>query len=132
MHKLVSTITLTSLLVACSGAGTASPGDAAGDSAESAGDNIAEQAISAPAAIAISTVAKETGAPAEQISIRSEEAVQFSDSSLGCPRPDMAYLQVITPGYKVLAEYGGKVYDVRVSGNRGLICDRQAISGKTR
>ena len=136
MQKLLATVTLSALLAACSSSGTASPDTAdsssAGSGRQPAAGNVTEKTISAPAAVAIDIVAAQTGAAPEQISIRSEEAVQFSDSSLGCPSPGMSYLQVITPGYKVLAEYGGKIYDVRVAGSRGMVCDRQATGGKTR
>jgi len=55
--------------------------------------------------------------------ILSVEAMEFGDTSLGCPQPGMAYLQVVTAGYKVVAEYAGKNFDVRVAGGRSLICD---------
>lgn len=80
-----------------------------------------------PAAIAATTVAQQTGSSVDAVVIRSVEAQNFGDSSLDCPQPGMAYLQVITPGYKVVAEAAGKTFDVRVAGARGLICDpRQA------
>jgi hypothetical protein len=79
-----------------------------------------------PAAIAAATVAQKTGSSEDAVVIRSVEAVDFGDSSLGCPQPGMAYLQVITPGYKVVAEAIGKTFDVRVAGARGLICDPRA------
>ena len=81
-----------------------------------------------PAAIAAAAVAQQTGSSVDAVVIRSVEAQNFGDSSLGCPQPGMAYLQVITPGYKVVAEVAGKTFDVRVAGARGLICD----PGKTR
>jgi hypothetical protein len=80
-------------------------------------------AANTPASKAISLVAEQTGAAAEQFKLISEEAIDFSDSSLGCPKPGMAYMQVITPGYKVALEYKGKTYDVRIAGGRGLICE---------
>lgn len=76
-----------------------------------------------PAAIAARAVAERTDASPEQIDVISEEAVNFSDSSLGCPQPGMSYLQVITPGHKVLAAYAGNTYDVRISNQRAIICD---------
>ncbi len=58
----------------------------------------------------------------EQIEIVSVESVEFRDSSLGCPQPGMAYLQVITPGYQVLLSLDGQVYDYRVSRQRTTLC----------
>ena len=53
------------------------------------------------------------------------EARAFSDSSLDCPQPGMSYLQVITPGYRVLLEADGRRFDVRTSGGQGRICRRR-------
>jgi hypothetical protein len=75
-----------------------------------------------PAAIAAAAVAQQTGSSADDVVIRSVEAVDFGDSSLGCPEPGMAYLQVITPGYKVVVELAARSFDVRVAGKRGIIC----------
>jgi hypothetical protein len=80
-----------------------------------------------PAAIAAAAVAQQTGSSMDAVVIRSVEAIDFGDSSLGCPQPGMAYLQVITPGHKVIAEAVGKTFDVRVAGTRGLICDPRAV-----
>lgn len=41
------------------------------------------------------------------------EVMDFADTSLGCPEPDTAYLQVITPGYRVLMTVQGVIHDVR-------------------
>ena len=51
----------------------------------------------------------------------------FADASLGCPEPDMLYAQVLTPGWRVLAEAEGRRFDVRVSGSDGRICHRKAL-----
>ncbi len=90
------------------------------------------QVASGPEAVAISTVAAQTGLAPDQLNIISSEAVNFSDASLGCPQPGMAYPQVITPGYRVLIEGGGQNFDVRVSGRRGRICDAPRSKGVPR
>ena len=51
----------------------------------------------------------------------------FPDASLGCPEPDMLYAQVLTPGWRVLAEAEGRRFDVRVSGSGGRICHRKVL-----
>ena len=88
--------------------------------------------VSAASGMAIDLVTKQTGASPEQVAILSEEAIDFSDSSLGCPKPGMAYMQVITPGHKIVLEYEGVKYDVRIAGGRGLICDDPAQAGTIR
>ena len=120
-HSLIC-VSATLILAACSSSGS-------GDT--NAADTLAP-AANTPASKAIHLVAEQTGAAPEQVKLISEEAVDFSDSSLGCPKPGMAYMQVITPGFKVMLEYEGKTYDVRIAGGRGLICEPQAEAGAIR
>jgi hypothetical protein len=47
----------------------------------------------------------------DEISLIEIMEVEWSDSSLDCPQPGMSYLQVITPGYRVLLEAGGQPYE---------------------
>ena len=89
-------------------------------------------AANTPASKAIRLVAEQTGAAPEQVTLMSEAAVDFSDSSLGCPKPGMAYMQVVTPGHKLMLEYKGATYDVRIAGGRGLICEPPAEAGAIR
>ena len=46
-----------------------------------------------------------------QISLVEATEVEWSDSSLDCPQPEMEYLQVITPGYRILLEANTQVYE---------------------
>lgn len=77
-----------------------------------------------PVDIARQVVADRTGLPPDAVEIISREYREFSDSGLGCPVAGMAYLQVITPGYRVLLRAAGREFDVRVAGSRGRICER--------
>lgn len=47
----------------------------------------------------------------DQISVVESEQVEWSDSSLGCPQPDMFYMQVITPGYRIVLDASGQQYE---------------------
>jgi hypothetical protein len=38
-------------------------------------------------------------------------SIVWPDSSLGCPQDSMVYAQVLTPGYLIVLETGGKVYE---------------------
>lgn len=49
--------------------------------------------------------------PIAQISLVEATDVEWSDSSLGCPQPDMFYTQLITPGYLILLEVNGTQYE---------------------
>jgi hypothetical protein len=44
------------------------------------------------------------------ITLISDEEVEWPSSALGCPKPDMMYLTVITPGFRVVIEQGGQQY----------------------
>ncbi len=67
----------------------------------------------------------ELGVAATDITVLSVEAVEWPDSALGCPQPDMIYAAVITPGYKVMLDAGGTTYavhtDSRADGEK-IVC----------
>jgi hypothetical protein len=62
-------------------------------------------------AAAMADLSQRTGTPADQISLVSMEAVDWSDTSLGCPQEGMMYAQVITPGYKIILQAQGQTYE---------------------
>lgn len=37
--------------------------------------------------------------------------MEWTDSSLDCPQLDMAYLPVVTPGYRILLEVNSQIYE---------------------
>ena len=47
-------------------------------------------------------LAKKLNLSIEAIREVSVEAVEWPDTSLGCPQPGMMYAQVITPGFRVV------------------------------
>ena len=61
---------------------------------------------------------------ADDIEMIDVEAVQWSDTSLGCPQPGMMYAQVITPGYRMTLEVDGQEYIFHTDGGeRAVRCD---------
>jgi len=46
----------------------------------------------------------------DQIRIVKVTPVDWPDTSLGCPQPEMAYAQVITPGYYIVLDAKGQQY----------------------
>jgi hypothetical protein len=56
-------------------------------------------------------LAADLGISADSVTVVAVEAVEWNDSGLGCPKPDMNYLQVITPGYKIMFEAQGTSYE---------------------
>lgn len=69
--------------------------------------------------------AKRAGVPVDAVAVTRVREVEWRDSSLGCPQPGMMYAQVITPGYLILVEAGGKTYEYHADrGQRVVTCDR--------
>lgn len=48
---------------------------------------------------------------ADQIKVVSVTRVPWPSSALGCPQPDRMYSQIVTPGYRILLDAGGKTYE---------------------
>lgn len=75
--------------------------------------------------LARSTLARELGCAAADVAMVDAEAVDWSDSALGCPQPGMMYMQMITPGYRVTLEHDGQRYQVHTDGGqRAVRCDQ--------
>jgi hypothetical protein len=72
-------------------------------------------------AIVKADLAARLGVAKSQIVVQSTESVQWSDSSLGCPQPGMMYAQVITPGYRIVLDYGGNQYNYHTNLTGGVI-----------
>jgi len=69
-------------------------------------------------------VANKVGAPVDETGVAEKYTVEFSDSSLDCPEPDMMYAQVITPGYQIFVTWQERTFDVRVAGEFAQVCER--------
>ena len=76
--------------------------------------------------LAKSELVRHLGSDKDPVSVDKVERVTWSDTSLGCPRKGMMYAQVLTPGYQVILRVGGTQYDVRIGGNRALICQNRS------
>ena len=84
------------------------------------------------ALLAIDTLATELGIPRETIEVDTVRAMDWRDSSLGCPKPGVAYLDVITPGYKVILRVDGVIHVVHEAGKRAFVCRQdKALGGIT-
>ena len=84
------------------------------------------------ALLAIDALATEIKAPKDQILLDTIRALDWRDSSLGCPKPGMAYLDVITPGHKVTLRANGQIYVVHEAKNRAFVCNAgKALGGIT-
>lgn len=61
-----------------------------------------------PVQNALKLAAQSLGVAPEQVTVISAEAVKWPDASLGVRRPGQMYLQVITPGYRVIVQSGDR------------------------
>lgn len=59
------------------------------------------------------------------LTVKSIEEQEWSDTSLGCPDPAALYLAVITPGYKIILADETSEFDVRTNSDGSLMvwCD---------
>lgn len=60
-------------------------------------------------------LAKRTLASREEMVVVRDQAVTWSDGSLGCPQPGMMYTQALVPGYWVVIQVGEREYDYRAA-----------------
>ncbi len=67
--------------------------------------------------------AKQLRAQASEFTVVTVEPAQWSDSSLGCRKPNSKYQQVMSNGYVVVLERQGKRHTVNVAGTRAVICE---------
>lgn len=82
---------------------------------------------------AIEDLAVRLGIDTHSITATEARPVDWPDASLGCPRPDMMYAQVITPGYLIRLTAGGRIYEYHAdSGSQLISCeDPQAPAAGT-
>lgn len=94
-----------------------------------AGAPVADGGGGAPTSSAVAAaqqrVAARAGVDASAVQVRSTEWVEWPDSCLGCSDPQTMCLMVITPGYRILLEAGGQVYEVHtdMTGRAAVLCE---------
>ncbi len=94
---------------------------------EGQGEAQGERAVGPAAGLVAQAVADLAGRlaiAADAIQVRSVEAVEWPDASLGCPQPGMMYAQVITPGYRIVLEAAGRAYEYHSSYAHVVYCGR--------
>jgi hypothetical protein len=76
---------------------------------------------------ALRDAASHLGVPAASLTVERVEARDWPDASLGCPRPDVLYAQVVTPGYLVVISGSGKTleYHTDAQGTRVVLCQER-------
>lgn len=81
------------------------------------------------AQLAIDTLAASLGIAREEIEVDTVRAIEWRDSSIGCPRPGMAYLDVITPGYRVTLRADGQIHAVHEARSKAFVCEQTKAFG---
>jgi hypothetical protein len=76
--------------------------------------------------LATETLARHLDVAADKIRLVRAEAVDWPNSSLGCPKEGMSYMQVIVPGFRVRLAVGDREHAVHTGGNRAIVCESAA------
>ena len=81
------------------------------------------QTAQAAAEQARSEAARQLHAQASEFTVVTIDPAQWSDSSLGCRKPNSMYQDVMSSGYVVVLERDGKRHQVNVVGSRAVMCE---------
>lgn len=73
--------------------------------------------------VAKSDLARRLTVPVDDITVQSARAVQWRDSSLGCPKPGQGSMDVITPGFLIVLEAGGRAYEYHANQQQAVFCE---------
>lgn len=74
-------------------------------------------------------LAERLGIATDAVTVASVKPMQWSDTSLGCPKPGMSYATVITPGYKIVLQAEGENYDYHTGSDSFVLCEDASSSG---
>jgi len=73
----------------------------------------------------VADAAERAGVDVAEVLFVSSTEVEWSDGSLGCPKPGMAYTQALVSGFQMIVRAGGRDLDYRVRGPGDFrLCDR--------
>lgn len=125
-RRILPVLALAAALAACAGeaddAGTAAPTTSATSATPSVTPSPTPRDVDPALAdvvdLAITDLAGRLDVAEDAITVVSAEAVEWGDTSLGCPAPDQRYSQVVTPGSKVVLEHDSTTYPYHAGGDR--------------
>ena len=66
--------------------------------------------------------ATRTGTSANAWTVIGVESKQWPDASLGCPKPGVMYIQVVTPGYLITLRSGDRTLEYHTGAGRVVYC----------
>ena len=82
------------------------------------------------ARLAAEVLATELGIAISAIQVDTVRAVEWRDSSIGCPQPGVGYLQVITPGHEITLRVGDRMHTIHEANRRAFLCKVNQQPGK--
>ena len=91
----------------------------------------ADSAEERDVALATAKLAEALELQQEDVEVQSAEAIEWPDTSLGCPRKGMSYLQMLVPGHRVTLRAAGSSYAVHVGDGRAIVCETTARDAST-
>jgi len=59
------------------------------------------------------------------------EPVEWGDASLGCPKPDVMYAQIVTPGFRLVFEYQGQRHEYHTVQDGSTVVECEITSAST-
>ena len=71
---------------------------------------------------AVADASTRTGLGTDAIRVVQVEPREWPSSGLGCEKPGMGYAQVITPGYRIVLEAGGRTLEYHTDRARAELC----------
>jgi hypothetical protein len=79
---------------------------------------------------AIKKLVEEEGIAMESVTVIDVVAVEWSNSCLGCEKPNQQCLMVITPGYRITLKSGAETYDLHTdrTGRQVIICTQPSLT----
>ena len=82
--------------------------------------------------IARQDLAVRLGIAIDEIEVLEAQGVVWGDTSMGCPHPDMGYLQVPQDGALIRLSVGGREYNYHSGGNRPpFLCETPLPNDKS-
>jgi len=85
---------------------------------------VSAELLAAPAVqAAVAMAARDAGVDHEEVAVTDVREMTWPSSALGCPQPDMMYLEVLTPGYRVMTFAAGarRLYHTNAGGRDSAI-----------
>ena len=72
-------------------------------------------------------LASELSLPLSGPALTALEAVEWNDGSLGCPKPDTQYIQVIVPGFKFIFEHEDRTYEYHTNQDGSIVVECETV-----